>query len=502
MDEGTNAPVLNSEMDDLSKLSLTYRQMARLVLRDLNDYRIQNPSFSVYSKNDIIKFLSDPYRNAKNLRKAVEYIYIASPHFRRLIDYFVGLSDLAYIVSPYKINPAEANDRIMSINYRKTLDALTSMSIKTQFGKIIKVCLKEDVFFGTLWINKDTITVQQLPSDYCAISAIEGNVFNVQFDFAYFTRSREQLLDYYPDEFRLRYERYQKKLAPRWQELDCPNSFAIKANLEIPEYPIPPFAGLLREVYDLEDYRNLKLSKTELENYAMLAMTLPMNDEGEWLIDYNKAVEFWSNLSEVVPPEVGTVLTPMPIQKISFERSGAQDPDSIAEAEQALFTAAGVQSLLFNNVRASATALLLSIKVDQEFVYGIVKSIQDMVNRYIQNQKYGKNFKVTFLNVSEFNRKEATDQYIKACQYGMPFISAYCATMGLDQAEMDSMSYLEVDLLHLPDKFTPLMSSSTMSGKQLAEGTTEEGGRPQMDIGERTDSGEESHMRSVEDNEW
>lgn len=487
------------EIDDISKLSLTYQQMARLILRDLNNNNNRSPIFSIYSKDDIVRFLSNPYQNAKSLRKAVEYIYVASMHFRRLIDYFVGLSDLAYIVSPYKIDPKKANDRMVSINYRKVLDTLTSMSIKTQFGKILKVCLKDDVFYGTLWITKDVITVQQLPSDYCEISSVEGNVFNVQFDFAYFD-SYPQYLEYYPEEFRIRYEAYKikdvNKRAPRWQELNCPNSFAIKCNYEIPEYPIPPFAGLLREIYDLEDYRNLKLAKTELENYALLAMTLPMDDEGNWLIDYDKATDFWSNLSKVVPEEVGTVLTPMEIEKISFERSGAQDTNTIEEAEDALFGAAGVSSLLFNNSRASAAALLLSIKVDQSLTFGIVKSIEDMVNRFIQYQSYGKNFKVTFLNVSDFNRKELADQYLKACQYGMPFISAYCATVGLGQAEMDAMSYLETDILELQRMFKPLIASSQMSSEEIAEGTTEEGGRPPVDDSEITESGEQSRADS------
>lgn len=491
------------EIDNLSRLSLTYQQMARLILRDLNSNTNKTPVFSVYSKEDIVKFLSNPYQNAKSLRKAVEYIYVASMHFRRLIDYFVGLSDLAYIVSPYKIDPKRANDRMMSINYRRVLDTLTSMSIKTQFPKILKVCLKDDVFFGTLWITKDVITVQQLPSDYCEISSIEGNVFNVQFDFSYFNMY-PQYLDYYPEEFKMRYEKYKKKIEgfPRWQELSCPNTFAIKCNFEIPDYPIPPFAGLLREVYDLEDYRNLKLAKTELENYALLSMKLPMDDEGNWQIDYDKAYEFWSNLSQVTPPEVGTVLTPMDINKIDFEKSGAKDTDSIAEAENALFGAAGVSSLLFNNPKASANALLLSIKVDQALTYGIVKSIEDMVNRFIQYQSYGKNFKVTFLNTSDFNRKEMSETYLKACQYGMPFISAYCATVGLGQAEMDAMSYLETDILELQKMFKPLIASSQMSSDEIAEGTTEEGGRPPLEDDELTDSGAQSRTRSVEDGDW
>ena len=498
----SNIPrVDGSEMDDITKLSLTYQKMSRLILRDLNARNNKTPMFSVFSKDDIIKFLSNPYVNAKNLRKAIEYIHIASTHFGRMIDYFVGLTDLAYYVSTYKLYPEKINPRMVKNNYRKTLDTLTSMSIKTQFPKIVKQCLLYDVFYGTLWVTKDVITVQQLPSDYCSISSIEGNVFNVQFDFAYFN-TYPQYLDYYPDEFRIKYEAYKEKLAPRYQELDCPNSFAIKCNYETPEYPIPPFIGILREIYDLEDYRNLKLAKTQLENYALLAMKLPMDDEGNWLIDYDKAVDFWSNLSQVTPEELGTVLTPMAIDKIGFERSGAQDPDTIAEAEKALFSAAGVPALLFSNDKASATALLLSIKVDQALTYGIVKSLEDMVNRYIQYQSYGKNFKVNFLNTSEFNRKEVSDQLIKACQYGLPFISAYCAVNGLGQAEMDGMSYLETELLGLQDMFEPLRGSNQMSSDDLAEGTTEEGGRPWMEDGERTESGDESHERSVIEDEW
>ena len=46
-------------------------------------------------------------------------------------------------------------------------------------------------------------------------------------------------------------------------------SFAVKYNTDILNYAIPPFAGILREIYDIEDYKALKLTKTELENYAI-----------------------------------------------------------------------------------------------------------------------------------------------------------------------------------------------------------------------------------------
>lgn len=469
-----------------------FAYLNHLILQDLNKVNTNTPTFALYSKDQIARYLSNPYRYQKQLRKAVDYIYGASPHFRRVIQYFVGLSDLAYVVAPYKIDPKKASDRIVSINYRKVLNLLSSMSIKTQFPKILAVCLKEDVFYGTLWVTADNVTVQQLPSDYCDISSIEGNVYQVSFDFSYFD-TRADSLQWFPEEFRRKYELYKREmLTYRWQELDSPTSFAIKCNAEIPAYAIPPFAGVLREVYELEDYRQLKLSKTALENYAMLVMNLPLSPDGSWGIDLEKARDFWGNLDSVLPEEVGSVLSPMKVDKISFEKSNTGDVDTIADAEQNLFTAAGVSSLLFNNPKASANALLLSIKADQAITYGIVKSIEDMLNRFIQAQSYGKNFTVTFLDVSRFNRDESGDMYLKACQYGVPMISYYCASQGLGQAEIDSMSYLETKILGLQNMFKPIRNSAQI-GSDEVQG---EPGRPALDDDELSDSGEQTREDS------
>lgn len=334
----------------LDAQSERFALLNKLIMRDLNNNR-SAPTFTRYSKDDIARYLSNPYRYEKQLRDAVIYIYGASSHFRRLIQYFVGLSDLAYIVEPYKIDPKKANIRITNNNYRKVLNALDNMSIKTQFPAILTVCLREDTYYGTLHVTPDDITVQQLPSNYCAISSKEGHCLNVTFNFSYFDVHPE-LLEFYPQEFKRKYEQYKKNRANRWIELDSPTSFAIKCSNDILTHSIPPFAGLLREIYDLEDYRNLKLTKTALENYAMIVTKIPLNDDGTWGIDLEKAVEFWQNLSAVLPEEIGSVLTPMDMEKISFERTHAGDTQTVADAEQNLFSAAGVSSLLFNNNKA------------------------------------------------------------------------------------------------------------------------------------------------------
>ena len=460
--------------------------MNKLITRDLNS-NFATPTFSLYSRDDINTYLQNPAKYEHQLRNAITYIYGASSHFRRLIQYFSSLSDLAYVVTPYRIDPTTAKVKTINRNYRKILNALSSMGIRTQFAKILTVCMREDTFYGTLWVTSDNITIQQLPPDYCAISSIEGGVLNVTFNFSYFD-SKSGYLEFYPPEFKTKYQIYKDdRSGSKWQELNSPLSFAIKCNNDILDYSIPPFAGVLREIYDIEDYKQLRMTKTALENYAMLVMTLGVNDNGEWQMDLEKAKEFWRNLDSVLPDEIGSVLSPMPINKISFEKSNTGDTDMIANAEQNMFTSAGVSSLLFNNSKASANALSLSINADQAITFGIVKSIEDVINRYIQSQNYGKNFKVTFLDCSPFNRKELGDMYLKACQFGVPMVSYYCASQGLGQAEMESMNFLENDVLNIKSKFVPLQSSSTQSGDKSSDG-----GAPQKDVGDLSDSGEQS----------
>ena len=488
---GNTIKIDGKDYSGMFGITSKFANVNRLIARDLQN-NTTKPTFSLYTKDDINTYLSNPYNYEKQLRDAVRYIYGASPHFRRLIQYFVGLTDFAYIVSPKNIDPSTANAKTINRNYRKVNSTLAAMSIKTQFPKILRVCLKEDTFYGTMWVTNDNIIIQQLPSDYCTIQTVENNVLNVTFDFSYFD-SRSNMLEFYPPEFKKKYSQYQKNRTVKWIELDSPTSFAIKVSDEILDYSIPPFVGILREVYDLEDYRQLKLTKTALENYAMLSMKLPLDKDGNWGIDYDKAKDFWRNLDSVTPEEIGTVLSPMEINKISFERSNTSDTNTIADAEQNLFTAAGVSSLLFNNPKASANALSLSIKVDQMITYNIVKNIEDAINRFLQSQSYGKNFKVSFLNCSVFNQKELGDAYLKAATYGLPTISAYAATQGITQLELDNMSFLETKVLGLQDLFKPIQSSTQMSPvNTTGNGATDEGGRPLSDDTELSDSGEQS----------
>ena len=74
-------------------ISGRFAQINKLITRDLNN-NTTTPTFSRYSKDEIVTYLENPYTYEKQLREAIVYIYGASPHFRRLVQYFVGLSEI------------------------------------------------------------------------------------------------------------------------------------------------------------------------------------------------------------------------------------------------------------------------------------------------------------------------------------------------------------------------------------------------------------------------
>lgn len=493
VDTGANDSQVDLTTVDMREFSRTperFAEINRLISRDLNSRRRRY--LEVDSKHlthdDIKRYLINPEMHERDLRRAVNYLYGASSHFRRLIQYFVALSDLSYVIAPYRIDTATANVKSVKRNFRKTMNLMSALNPKDQFAKILTVCMREDVFYGTIHETADSCIIQQLPADYCAIAVIEDNVMNVSFNFSFFDSHPEDLA-LFPSEFTEKYTIYKSdKDNNRWQELSAPNSFAIKCNKDNTRFAMPPLAGILREIFDIEDYKALKKTKTDIENYAMVVMTLGVDSNGRWQMDLNKAKEFYHNLDNVLPEEIGSVLSPMPVQKISFERNHTGDSDTVADAEQNLFTAAGVSSLLFNNEKASSNALLLSIKADQAITYGIVKSIETMVNRFVQRHSYGKNFRVSFIDSSVFNRDEVSKAYLQAAQYGMPTVSYYLATNGISQDAMDGLNFLEDTVLDIKSRFNPLRSSSTTSSSDTT-------GRAKSDIGDLSDSGEISQER-------
>ena len=465
--------------------ALSYMKTAKLILRDLEKSNKATAFFQKYSKEDITKWLSSPEQNEKQLRNASIYLYNASSHYRRLINYFAKMATFSYIVVPYKLDTDNVDIIKFKKSYKNSIDKLETMNLLHELLKVMTTIFREDIFYGYEYSTKDSYFLKKLPPDYCTISSTEDGVYNFAFDFSYF-KTRKGKLESWGSEFQEKYKIYESNTSTyKWQELDSKRTMCIKLNEDI-EYPIAPFVGLLPMIYDIEDYKMLTKAKEEIGNYKMLSLKIPIDGEGNYGFDYDEAVKFYNMMGSVLPENIGLTLTPLEIGEHTFEKAGtASNINTVADAETSFYNASGVPQLLFNSEKSSSVTINSSIKTDEDMVYAVLRQLERWINRKLKQESGTYKFHIKFLDVTVYSRKEFIEQLLKVGQFGMPVINAICACLNYSPSDTNAMAFLENEVLKYHYKLIPLQSSHTQSGNG-------EAGRGKVGDEEISDQGERS----------
>jgi len=452
--------------DDVKKkLALRFSEMARLVKADLKNPKNTNYAFSKnFDKDDVMTWLSAPDRYENRLRDLSRFLYDASSHYKRLIQYFSTMLLYYYYVEPLSLKEDDDPKKVTK-KYLKALDIFENMNLSHEFGKILQTIWIEDVFYGYEHETKDSYFIQKLDPDYCAVSSIEDGVLNFSFNFSYFNVKKDDL-EQFPPEFRQKYSKYKGNNSLKWQELDSKKTICIKLNESIP-YPIPPFAGIFEEIYDIEDYKSLKLARTELENYMILVEKIPYikdaDEANQFALDLEEAIKYHNRASQEFPEQIGSMLSPFEkVEAIYFNKKD-NSLDNVAAAENSLYNSAGVSKLLFNNDNQSGAALSKSIIMDENILFHVLRQFERWINR---KAKYNNlKFKIWFLDITRNNQEDVIKILKEAAQSGLPCKLMYCSAIGLSPRTSINMSIFENNILNIVDNFIPLKTSHTLSGE-------------------------------------
>lgn len=475
---------------------LDFAKITELIVKDLNINTTQRNQ--QYTRDNVATYLSNPIRYAKNLQGISAYLYNNSPVYRRLVNYYARMATLDHYIEPYGIDFSKSiNERTLRNSFHKTLELVDLMNIKHEFGKALVSAWKLGTFYGYELYTKDTYFIMELPYEYCQISGIMDGVFTFSFDMTYFERNQHQL-EYYPKEIVKMFNAYQNGSKPRWQEIDPSRSVCIKID-ENNHYDLPPFVGIFADIFDLEDYKSVRKTSTALENYKFIVEKIPIRKDSEknndFLVDLSTVGMFHNKTANLLPDEIGIFSTPFEVETIEFKKD-TSDKDIVQEALNSLYDSAGTSRMLFNGSKLSQSNLSKSINVDEAEVFAVLRQLERIITGKIKNNIKGTyKFRLKFLDKTIFNKKEVNDELIKANQYGVPLKSVLSVSLGLSQSSIESMAYLENNILGLSDMFIPLSSSHTQSGGSPSEN---DNGRPLKEDDELSEKGEE--QRDREDN--
>lgn len=479
------------DMNDVEKfnydVALKFAAAQIRKLRDANrsDVSTETVSFSNVSKEDLLSYLRSPKANEKSIRNISIAMYHASTHYKRLILYYAYMPTWAYVLKPNNFDITGKQTKQFKNLYQKAAEKVENMNLKHEMQKALVVGLREGVFYGAVWESSsgDTFSIQKINPDWCQLtSIIDGTwIYSVNM-----SRIKETDLYKYPSAFTQMWNRY-KETGEKWQEVPSKICFCFKADETTIEYSLPPWASTMPSILDVENYKALQETASEISNYKLLSMRIPLDSNNAPKFNFELASQYYNLLCSELPPFVGAVMSPMEITDFNFDKDGSlATTDVVTRAERSFWQDSGSSPLLFGDAaNSTASALKLSIKADEELVISWVNQLERIVNRILKSIPGTQKFKITFLPITTFNQSEMIGFYKDASALGIPVKSAYSSALCVSTIDIPGLDYIERDMLGM-ENLVPLSSSYNTAS------TSDDGGRPSIKDEDLTDEGDKT----------
>lgn len=506
----SDATVINDKMMESfsAYTKLEYEKLKKTILNDITPHQVmfRNYFYKNYKREEIERMFRDPYLYEVKFREVSRYLYIISPHYRRLINYFSQILLYNYTVKGSKAYTRKITKSKYKSNYYDVVNFAEKMNLQSEAEKLIRIALRDGIAVGIFVYSDKQQSGFMLPLEPRGIRvrSIEDGAFIPSVDLNIFM-GNEGLLNEYGSDVRKAFKKYKNKIgdgkgitdADRWYEFE--NGFALLADDTNPRKFLPYFGNLIIDVLKLRDAQDIQSQHDETANYKALSAKVDTDDDGIPKLPYEEIEKYYAQMSGELPDGIGLMISPWTLNDHSFQENASSERDAALAAVNNFWRSAGMpNTLMGGGTLTTASAMLLAVKPDEALSFMLLKQFEKIVNRQIKLMNHDYLFKVSFLYQTIFNTTEVQNNLSKAAQYGLPVKMDYAASLGLTPCETINASYLEDEILGLTvDKWTsPLVSSNTQSAdSEGGRPTAEESGQTLGDAGEKTRDNDSNQNR-------
>lgn len=478
-----------TEMKEWYEKNAQNTQNAFKQIRDVTKTSRQT-TLSSYNKDDVISYLQNISSNENNLRNLSRYLFYRSQVYFRLIMYNATMFDLnARTVIP-QYDLTKNNDPTSTLkSYYETLQWLERMNLQHEFLPILVNNFIEDVFYGCCWIDETGIFILQLPPEYCKIN---GKYFTGDFSFSVdmsYYKKYEYLIEYLGEPLSSMYSAYGGNNANKWQQMPDEYALCTKYRLESWETVCPPYSGLFIDLIGLLNLADVQAVADEQQIYKLITAEIPRLEgtdiPDDWAVDIKTALNYYKRLEESLPDYVGSVITPIPLDVLSFSEDQTTDTTRIQNATKEVLNTSGGAQILNSSTISGAEAFRSATRADTEFaISSLLGQINGWTNRML-SYLVSNPAKVKFFEVSAYTKDAFKESLQKDLNYGFVSVLAVNSLNGFSELDTLALNFLERDVLQLDKKFIPLQTASTQSGNS-------EGGAPEKSDTEISDEGSET----------
>lgn len=459
-----------------------------------------------FKKDEIERMFKNPHGYEHSLRAMSRYLYIVSPHYRRLINYFSQILLYNYTVKAGKVYTKKVTKSKYKSNFYDVVNFCDKMNLSKEAERMIRIALRDGIAVGIMAYSAKSQSGYFVPFEPrgIRIRSIEDGAFIPSIDLTMFT-GNESYAEQYGADIKRAYLKYRDKIKngikvteeDRWYEFK--DGFALVADDTDLRHYLPYFGNLILDVLRMRDAQDVQAVRDENSNYKAVSAKVDTDDDGIPKMPFKEMEKYYNQMCNQVPAGIGVIVSPWSLSDHSFQESSVADRDSALSAVNNFWRSAGMpNTLMGGGTLTTASAMLLAVKPDEALSFALLKQFEQIINRQIKLMNHDYLFKVSFLYQSIFNTSEVQNSLSKAAQYGVPVKMDYAASLGITPCEMIGASYLEDDILGLSSTSwtSPLMSSNTQSASdEGGRPTSEESGNTIGDAGEKTRDNDSNQNR-------
>lgn len=429
-----------------------------------------------------------PYKNWRILLRISETLMRISPHYYRLNTFFANAALFNWGIDLYdtKDDVVGYVDELRK-NYMLLSAKLESMNLRHEFDKIMRVLPYRDVFFGLIIENQNEFFIQSLNFNMCELYQIQDGVYNFKMNLSCIKANK---INAYPDYVKKAYKDYIDGKTGNWYIPPASKQICIKFNFQW-VYPYPYMLGLIRDIFDLDVFKKLKLQSARTDNYKAILVEVPIDKErtDKPLVSYEVLEAFSEMNRENMTDDIGIIHTiGAKGEAVSFKDS-SNTTNNVADANDTIFDASGTTEELFNG-SSSATAVTFSVENLSGYIYSIYRQFERWINRYVkQIKKYNSNkykFKFYLLDSTIFNRDEVSRRYKDACSLGLNVVDKWLSSIGMTPSTILGSYILHKNVFDFENNLTLLSSTYNSTSSDTGRPTNRENGELLGDSGEQT----------------
>ena len=429
------------------------------------------------NRDQIRRAVDNPLDELETLQQASEMLSITNGIYQQVLDYQANMLTDDYMLIPVNVGKLKTSDKVMKV-LEEQANFISKYNIKYNAKWMRHKILKNGELFIYKVEGSDGNIIQELPNVFCKIVAKENEVHRYAINLS---KLNDNIVIYLPKEIQVAYKKFKSgsktlKLIDRnWYQVSN-NGVAFTLSENKPK-GIPYYTSIFDDLIELEDKKDLKSQNDIIDSIKLIHQKLPYDKEtGQVLINTKQAQAIHNATKQNLPKGTAIVTHHLDTEVLTLSDSNSRLNDSIRQASDTAYDSAGISAELFNGKKNSNEAIASGIVVDSLVPKRIQKMFENWLNFELSlNKKLGVQFKIRFIDTTEFNKESKIKVARENMAYGGSRLE-FLATNGYEP--MEGLNLLKMEgLLGMDSIMIPQQSAHTLSGSN-------DTGRPEKESGD------------------